>query len=677
MSEDDGVRQARAGTRRVARAAAASAVAVTVGLWVFAVVLGTLGGHLADAMTGVGAVGFAIVGGLLVWQRPGNRIGPLFCFGAVTMTVLGAGALYARYAAAHPSSSLPGAVFVSWLADTAALPTVAVFAGILPQLFPDGRPLSRRWRPTLWAGWAFLLLATVANALTPQKLESVPGRANPYAVPGLRGLWAAMIALSAPLGLIALSAGLITLLLRWRRSSGDERQQLKWVIAGIALLPVPLLLHDAARTLSDAMFSVAFLVFPVLLGVAIFRYRLYDLDLVVRRATAYAVVSALVAGIYLAIVAVVEAAVGGHATEAEHVVAAVVAAAAFHPLRGLVQRTVDQVFYGDRLRPYEAMNRIGRQLEHAMLPDTVLPGVVNAVIDALRVPYAGVELLDDAGWSMAAEQGHSVGPVEIFPMTYQAEQVGRLLVSPRAPGHPLDLSDRRLLADLARHVGVAAHAVRASLALQRSRVELITAREEERRRLRRDLHEGLGPTLAGVTLGLHAARSQLSSAPDEAGRLLETLESQVEQAVADVRRVVYGLRPPALDEFGLLRAVQLQASQLQATAPALEVKLDNPDPDLGRLPAAVELAAYRIVCEALTNVVRHADATMCSVRIHLNGALEVEVADNGRGLLPDQTAGVGVVGMRERATELGGQLAIDSDEHGTVVRARLPVPELT
>ncbi|RNM17048.1 hypothetical protein, partial [Nocardioides pocheonensis] len=471
--------------QRVGRAAAASAVAVTAGSWLLAVVLGAAGGHLGDALMGLSAVAFAVVGALVVWQRPGNGIGPLFCAGAVSLTVLGVGGLYARYAAAHPSAGLPAGVFVSWRADAAALPTMGMFAGIIPQVFPDGRPLSRRWRHTLWAGWAFIVLATLGNALTPQRLESVPGRDNPYAITALDGLWATMIALSAPLGLLALCAGLVTLVLRWRRSGGDERQQLKWFLAGVSLFPVPLLLHDALPVVSDVLISVALLVMPVLLGVAVLRYRLYDLDLVVRRAAAYAVVSALVAGIYLAIVAMVEAAVGGHATQAEHVAAAVAAAAAFQPLRALVQRTVDEVFYGDRLRPYEAMNRIGRQLEHAVLPDTVLPGVVTAVTDALRLPYAAVELLDETGWSMAAEHGRPAGTVEEFPMTYQAERVGRLLVSPRAPGQPLHMSDRRLLVDLARQVGVAAHAVRASLALQRSRVALVSAREEERRRLRR------------------------------------------------------------------------------------------------------------------------------------------------------------------------------------------------
>jgi signal transduction histidine kinase len=657
------------------RAAAATAVAATLAGWILGVVLAVSDGRGFGALFGVGGVAFAVVGALVVWQRPENRLGSLFCVSGVVLTLLGAGGEYSRYAAAHPAAGLPGGVAVSWLADAAAIPTTALFAGIIPQLFPDGRVLSRRWRPTLWCGWAFIALATIGNALMPQNLESVPGRMNPYAVPSLRGVWSTMIAASAPLGLAALVASMVTLTLRWRRSKGDERQQLKWFLGAVALLPAPLLLRDAARDASDALLSLAFVVIPVSLGIAVLRFRLYNLNLVVRRAAAYAVVSAVVAGVYLGIVAAVQAGVGRDASSSEHVIAAVAAAALFQPLRGLVQRVIDQVFYGDRLRPYEVMNRIGRQLEHAIVPGNVLPGVVTAVSDALRVPYVAVEL-DEAsrGSWVAAEHGRRPDHVETFSLTYQADAVGRLLVAPRAVGQPLEPVDRQLLADLARHVGVAAHAVKATLALQRSRADLITAREEERRRLRRELHEGLGPTLAGVALGLGAARAQLRTSPERADALLATLVSQAEQAIADIRRVVYGLRPPALDELGLVRALQLHAQQLTATAPFLSVDVKVSGDTAQRLPAAVEVAAFRIASEALSNVVRHADATRCAVELSLNGALDIVVTDDGRGLPADHHAGVGVTGMRERADELGGTLTItSSDGKGTVVCARLPI----
>lgn len=250
-----------------------------------------------------------------------------------------------------------------------------------------------------------------------------------------------------------------------------------------------------------------------------------------------------------------------------------------------------------------------------------------------------------------------------------------MLVCARGKDEGLSHADRRLLADLARQAGVAAHAVRTTTALQRSRAELVTAREEERRRLRRDLHDGLGPTLAGVTMGLHAAATLVHANPVEARRLLGSLESQVEEAVADIRRLVYGLRPPALDEFGLVRAVQLHAARFEGSAGGCHVTVDSPPAGLGRLPAAVEVAAYRIVTEALTNVARHAGARSAAVRLCLNGAVELEITDDGCGLPAGQPAGVGMTAMRERAAELGGTLTVESRPGRTSVRARLPAQE--
>ena len=654
------------------RALAVAALATTVCLWVFAWVLAGLNGHALAAAFGAGPVGFAVVGTLVVWQRPQNRLGWLFCFGAVLMAVLGCGDEYAKRALVYAPGSLPAGTFVAWLADFAALPVVGLFAGVLPQLFPTGRLLSRRWRWPVWAGFAYMVFGAIGNGFSPEKLESVSGLNNPYAIGQARGLFSALIALSAPCGIAAVAGGVASLVVRWRRYRGEQRQQLKWFLAGVALLPVPIALHGISNTVSDAGFSILFVLIPATMGVAILRYRLYDLDVVVRRTVVYAVVSGLVAGVYLAIVAAAQAAVGGTVSLGVHVIAAVAAAAGFQPLRGWVQRGVDRLFYGDRSRPYDAVARMGRRLEGALLPEAVLPGVVEAVAEGLRLPYVAIELADGDGWMPAAEHGLAKDEPVGFPMSYQAETVGRMLVSPRSPGEALSEADRRLLADLARQAGVAAHAVRTTAALARSRAELVAAREEERRRLRRDLHDGLGPTLAGVTLGLHAAATHVGTDPEKAGRLLVGLEAQVEEAVVDIRRLVYGLRPPALDEFGLIRAVQLHAGRLDG-GNGLAVNVDSPIEGLGQLPAAVEVAAYRIATEALTNVSRHSAADSCTIRLSLNGALEVEVLDDGHGLLPGHQAGVGITAMRERATELGGTLRIESGAAGTRVLARLPV----
>jgi len=638
------------------------------GLWIFAMALVGF-----DAITGLASVAFAVVGAVLLVRRPENGLAWVFLAIAATSVVVGSGAAYAQHALAH---GWPAARFVAWLADFAAPPTVGLVAGVLPQLFPTGRALSPRWRWPLLAATGYTVLTPVGNGFYPQHLESVASFPNPYAIPAAKVVSEILIATALPLGLVAIGGTVASLVLRWRRATGDERQQLKWFAVAICLLPIPLALHDASNQLGNALISAMFVLIALTIGTAILRYHLYDLDLVISRTVAYLAVSAVVAGLYLAIVGLVEAGTRGSATLALHVIAAVAAAAAFHPLRVRLQRSVDRLFYGDRARPYDAVAGLAQRLESALAPEDVLPTVVRTVAGALRLPYVGIELHESGGWRVVAEHGHRRGATDVYPMAYQGAAVGRMLVCARGPGEALGAADHRLLADLARQAGVAAQAALATTELLRSRAELVTAREEERRRLRRDLHDGLGPTLAGVTMGLHAAQTFVDRDPDEAKRMLAGLEAQVEEAIADIRRLVYGLRPPALDEFGLVRALQLHAARIETEPSGFEIVIDSPASGLGRLPAAVEVAAYRIVTEALTNVTRHARAHTCTVRLCLNGALELDVIDDGRGLDASRPPGVGIAAMRERAAELGGVLAIEGLHPGTRVHARLPVASL-
>ena len=647
------------------RVVAVSWVVAIAALWIFATTLAGL-----DAITGLASVGFAAVGAVLLVRRPENRLAWVMLALAAVSVIIGSGGAYAQHAVAD---GWPAGRFVAWFADQMATPLVGLVAGVLPQLFPTGRVLAPRWRWPLYAAFAYMLLSLVGNAFYPQHLESVSSLSNPYAVHAAKPFFGALIGASLPFGLFALGGTVASLVLRWRRASGDERQQLKWFAVTVCLLPVPLALHDTSNRLSSTLISFLFVVIAITIGTAILHYRLYDLDLVISRTVGYVAVSAVVAGLYLAIVGVVEAATSASISLGGHVTAAVAAAAVFHPVRRRLQRAVDRLFYGDRARPYDAVAGLAQRLEAAPDPSDVLPTIVRTVAGALRLPYVAIELHEGEGWHVAAEHGHPVDATDVYPMTYQGEAVGRMLVSARGPGGRLNATDQRLLADLARQAGVAAQAARATTALLRSRAELVTAREEERRRLRRDLHDGLGPTLAGVTMGLHAAQTFVERDPAEARRLLGALEAQIEDAIADIRRLVYGLRPPALDEFGLVRALQLHASRLEIEPAGFDIVIDSPPEGLGRLPAAVEVAAYRIVTEALTNVTRHAHARSCTVRLYLNGALELDVTDDGRGLDPARPPGVGVTAMRERAAELGGVVSIEELRPGTRVHARLPV----
>jgi signal transduction histidine kinase len=269
-----------------------------------------------------------------------------------------------------------------------------------------------------------------------------------------------------------------------------------------------------------------------------------------------------------------------------------------------------------------------------------------------------------------------------LPLAHHGEPLGQLVLGLRAPGEPLGAADRRLLDDLAIQAGAAAHSarltadlVRMAADLQISRERLVTAREEERRRLRRDLHDGVGPTLASLAQRIDTARRMIPRDPDAAMESLAELRGQVKTTIADIRRLVYALRPPVLDELGLLSAIREYAAQHNQAGGA-HITVEAPA-DMPPLPAAVEVAAYRIALEAITNMARHASARSCTVRLTIEerGALCLEVADDGTGLPADTRAGVGITAMRERAAELGGEFRIEAPAAGgTRVWARLPLP---
>jgi signal transduction histidine kinase len=264
-----------------------------------------------------------------------------------------------------------------------------------------------------------------------------------------------------------------------------------------------------------------------------------------------------------------------------------------------------------------------------------------------------------------------------LPLIYRGDAIGYLLLAPRSPGETFGDADLRLLGDLARQAGPAVQAVQLTGDLRRSRERLVTALEEERRRLQRDLHDGLGPTLAGALMKMEAARTRLDGDTGEADRLLGELASDTRRTIDEVRRLTYDLRPPALDQLGLVGALRERASEFStARAEALDIGIESPT-DLPPLPAAVEVAAYRIGLEALTNVARHSGARHATLQLAVvDGALDVEVVDDGCGIAANGHSGVGHRSMRERAEELGGWLELGRPAGaGTRVHARLPLRE--
>ncbi len=465
-------------------------------------------------------------------------------------------------------------------------------------------------------------------------------------------------------GLLLVSLG--SMAWRLRGAVGDERRQLAWVLLGAGVLALQLPFEALAGPTVSGLTSALFVaVFCGSVGIAMVRHRLYEIDVILNRTLVYGTLTICLLVLYAGVVALLGAALRDRASFAASLVAAGVVAVVLAPLRARLQRGVDRMLYGQRRDPFAVMSQLGRRLERAA-PDQVLPALAEEVAATLKLPRVTIEL----SGGEAATHGGGGGEPLVLPLTFQSREVGRLTLSPRGPRELFSRAERELFDGVARQLGVAAYAVGLTADLQRTRESLVTAREEERRRLRRDLHDGLGPLLAGVSLRIGAARNLLRGDPDAADVLLAGLDGQTQGAVADVRRLVDDLRPPALDELGLVAAIREQAARFEGKL-AVSVVVFG---ELGDLPAAVEVAAFRIATEAVTNSARHAEAQVCRVRLSLDGALEVEVRDDGRGLPAQVKPGVGLVSIGERAAELGGTWSIGPcPGGGTVVTARLPV----
>lgn len=625
-----------------------------------------------------GTLPMALLGAILLRRHPEHTIGRLFAVGALFAGLSAFTGEYGPDAALGAPGRLPGGVLAEWLGNWTWW---LVFIPIVLVLFwfPTGRFASSRWRIAGYVGVAGLLLATLGDALMPGSMRLMPGP-NPLGVAGASYQLNLFRFAGSALVVTTGSAAIVGLVLRLRGASQLERQQLKWLAfgGGVSLfLLVGALIGDGAlgvRVLGPIAGLVGFgWIFPGTIAVAIVRYRLWDIDLLINRTLVYATLTVGVVALYVGVVGTLGALLRSSGNPAISLAAAGVVAVAFEPFRARFQRGVNHLLYGERDEPYRVLSRLGQRLEATLSPDAVLPTIAQTLTDALKLPYAAITVLERGEYVAGAARGTPSGDVLRLPLVYQGEVVGELRVGSRAPGEEFSSADQRLLGDLARQAGIAIHAVLLTARLQEALTRLVTAREEERRRLRRDLHDGLGPVLASQPLTLETARKLIHSDPATAVALLDELVTQSKEAVADIRRLVYALRPPALDDLGLIPALREQAAQYAPTG--LKITVESPEV-LPPLPAAVEVAAYRIVQEALTNVVRHAHAQRCVIRVvpDEGAGLRIDVADDGQGLPRDRRAGVGTTSMRERAEELGGVCQVETGPRGgTIVRAHLPM----
>lgn len=473
-----------------------------------------------------------------------------------------------------------------------------------------------------------------------------------------------------------------------------ERQQAKWVQLGMLLflLGIPMWgftfeysnpAAGQARLLTLVggwtLVQLMALALPASIFIAILYRRLWDIDLIVRKTVVYALLTASLAGIYFSMVLLLQnlfSTTTGQNSPLANLISTLVIAALFQPLRDRLQRGVNRLLFGDRDDPNSVLTRLGQRLQESAEPGEMLTAISATLCQALKLPYAAIILQGAEGERLtAASTGQRPAEFREWPLRFRGLAVGWLAIAPRSPGEEFSEQEEKLLANVASHAGAAAHAAQLTGSLQQSRERLVLAREEERRRIRRDLHDGLGPTLASQTFALDAALDLLETDPPAAAGLLRSLKLQNQGLVTDIRRLVYELRPPTLDELGLMDALGVLLQQLGSHSPTRVSFTSEPKAALADLPAAVEVAVYRLVQEGVNNVIRHARAAACAVECRRDSSrLILTIRDDGRGI-PVNTAGnIGMLSMRERVEELGGRLTVAPVEpSGTLLTAELPV----
>jgi signal transduction histidine kinase len=605
-------------------------------------------------------VGSPLVVGILVLRRhPSHLIGWLLLAHAALMGL----ALASPDQPGHSTASVAFAQLSGgwWVGFYLGLILIAY-------VFPDGRFASPRWRRWVLlclVGYVAFVLGTPFDATRYRALHAD----RPAPLP-LAPQWVATSVTLPGIALVALSliGAVVCVYRRMRAATGEARLQLLWLTGATACIPAMLGMCFLDGAINGhlgnlTLISVCALgsMMPIAIGLAILRYGLWDIELIVSRTLTYGALTAAVVGTYGLVLWSTDRLLDNRPLA--QLLGVGIVAVLVQPAHSLLRRRIERLVYGDRSEPVAAMRRLSQHVEQAEDPSGVIDAVTDAVAEAVRASRAWVELAGEEDCSSRGDER-----VVRLPLAHRGERLGDLAVElPR--GRQLSPGDLALLQDLARHAATVVMAALLATDLQQSRARLVAAREEERRRLRRDLHDGLGPSLAAIVLKLNNAEGQAD--PDRRVQLLAEARQETRTAIAEVRRLVDGLRPPAIDEVGLIGAIRQAAASL--CSPDLSIEVSGPVL-LPVLPAAIEVATFRIASEAMTNVQRHAQASRCHVRISTNGAFELSVSDDGRGAPPGTPPGVGWTSMSDRAAELGGTCTITSRAGGgTLVRAVLPL----
>jgi signal transduction histidine kinase len=648
---------------------------------------------VGDAMNFLAFMGMGVVGALILSRAPRNVIGGLLLLVSTTVALAFGTTEAASYA--YRAGERSTAVWLAWPGNT--LWTVGIFPllVLLPLLFPDGRLLSGRWRIVAWVGLGMAGLALVTLGIGVPTLVvdvDVAGRdvmiENPLHVPALAFLEALGGAMwVALLTLFALSVA--SMVLRFRRSTGIERQQLKWFAFAAVILVVYFLISAALESLGisegavgEVISGILFLGIPVTVGIAILQYRLWDLDVVVKKAVVAGTLVVLAIAAYAATVALIGSVV---TTDRPAILFAIALALgiAFRPVVRIARRLADRLVYGRRATPYEVLTEFSERLGGSYGTEDVLPRMAQILAEGTGAEVAriwllvGGELRPEAVWPAgapaSAPAARGASGLEVLGETVvEVRDKGDLLgaLSVRMPASdPMSPTKEKLVRDLAAQAGLVLRNVRLVEDLRASRQRLVAAQDEERRRLERNIHDGAQQQLVALTVKARLARQLAERDPSKAAEMLAEIEEETQGALEDLRDLARGIYPPLLADKGLVAALEAQSRK----AP---IRVSVAAEGVGRYPADIEATIYFCTLEALQNVAKYAEAVTTTVRVsQANGTVGFAVEDDGRGFDPSQiTAGSGLQGMADRLAAVGGSLVVDSSPgRGTRVAGRVPV----
>jgi signal transduction histidine kinase len=660
---------------------------------------------LSDAIFAILAVGWGITGWLIVSRQPRNKAGWLFCIGAATVAVAGGAQAYTVYGVRLASSPLLGQDQVALVGDNSLL--VAALLPLLVLLFPDGHPPTPRWRWAVWTLLAGIGIAAISYALTPGPLNNFVDYGILYANPFGVGAFAEGRPANALVGvgaLMIIGAGLATVVAVWqrfRRARGEERQQLRWLVAvatvagagigGIVVLgPIVGLLGLDEETAGNVLFAslavpallAIFVGIPAAYLVAIFKHGLWDLDIVIKKALVALVLTLLIVGVGLGAIAVLgrSALLDGDRTD---VVIGIVAGLAIWPLAVVGRRIGQRIVYGRRAAPYQVLSEFSERVGETYATEDVLPRMARILGEGTGAAGArvwlrvGGELRTEAGWpadlpgrdavSLRGEEMPDLNDEALVEVRDRVELLGALSVSMPA-SDPMNPAKERLIRDLAAQAGLVLRNVRLIQDLRASRQRLVAAQDEQRRKLERDLHDGAQQQLVALAVQLKLARTMLERDPATVGGMLDTLQTSAADALADLRDLARGIYPQLLADRGLSAALEAQATK--SSVPTT-VRSDGVE----RYPREVEAAVYFTCLEALNNVAKYSGATAATVSLaQANGTLTFTVADDGVGFDPAQVEnGTGLQGMADRLDAIGGDVRVASAPgEGTTVKGSVP-----